>query len=92
MISANSVGLPELVVVLLIATMVIAVVWPAARICHRLGFPSWLGVLAVIPLANVLLLWFVALARWPSPRSSPRLRAEPCGSCEWTSSDASLWP
>ena len=67
MISANSVGIPELVVVLLIAAMALAVVLPAARICRRLGFPSWLGVLAIIPLANVLLLWFVALARWPSP-------------------------
>ena len=62
---AGSFGVPELIVVLAIALMSLAVVWPAARICGRLGFSPWLGVLAVVPVANLLLLWFVALAEWP---------------------------
>ncbi len=61
----GSVGMPELIVLIVIVGMALVVVWPASRICHRLGFSRWLGVLAVIPLANLLLLWFVALARWP---------------------------
>ncbi len=61
----GSVGIPELVVVIAIIGTTLMVVWPAAQICRRLGFSPWLGVLAVIPLANLLLLWFVALAQWP---------------------------
>jgi hypothetical protein len=62
----GSLGFPEFVVVLLISTMALAIIWPAGRVCRRAGFSSWLGVLSVIPIANVLLLWFVALAKWPS--------------------------
>jgi predicted PurR-regulated permease PerM len=58
-------GIPELVVVLAIALMALVVVWPAAQICRRLGFPRWLGLLVIVPVANVLLLWFVATAQWP---------------------------
>ncbi len=61
-------GLPELVVVLVIAAGLSVVIWPAVRICRRAGFPAWLGVLTVVPVANVVLLWFVALAEWPSAR------------------------
>ena len=35
--------------------------WPA-------GYAPWLGVLAVVPLVNLLLLWFVALAEWPASK------------------------
>ena len=58
----SPIGMPELMVLVLLG---ISVVWPAATICRRLGFSPWLGVLAAVPLANVILLWFVALSRWP---------------------------
>jgi hypothetical protein len=35
----------------------LVVAWPASRICSRLGFSPWLGILAIVPIANVLLLW-----------------------------------
>lgn len=61
----------ELLVVSLIALACIAVVaWPAARICRRAGFTPWLGVIALIPLFNLALLWFMAIAPWPA--SEPR--------------------
>ena len=60
------IGVPELVVVCAIAAMSLVVVWPAARICRRLGFSPWLGILSVIPIVNLLLLWFIALSEWPS--------------------------
>jgi len=62
-------GLPELFMVLVITALMLVIVWPAARICRRAGFSPWLGILSVIPVANILLLWFVALARWPGTES-----------------------
>jgi predicted PurR-regulated permease PerM len=61
----DNVGVPELAVSLLIALVLLGVVWPATRVCQRVGLPRWLGVLAVVPLANVGLLWYVALVKWP---------------------------
>jgi hypothetical protein len=49
---------PELLIVLAIIGSLFVVAFPAARICARLGFPAGLGVLAVVPVANILLLWF----------------------------------
>ena len=56
-------GLGEIVIALFIVAVLI---WPAARIARRLGFPAILGVLIVVPLANFVLLWFVAFAEWPA--------------------------
>jgi hypothetical protein len=67
---SSSIGIPEGVVLIGILLTSLMVVWPAARICRRLGFSRWLGILAVIPLANLILLWFVALSEWPRPRAS----------------------
>ena len=64
-------GFPELLVVTAITAMSLIVIWPAARICRRVGFPPWLGLLAALPLANVLLLWFVAFAEWPLEKLAP---------------------
>jgi hypothetical protein len=61
----GGIGVPEFVIVLVVVAGFLAVCWPAARIAERLGFPRWLGLLAVVPGVNLLLLWFVALTRWP---------------------------
>jgi hypothetical protein len=63
----GTMGLPELTIVAVISFFgIVLIVWPAARICRKAGFPSWLGALAVVPIANLLLLWFVAAADWPA--------------------------
>ena len=46
----------------------IAVVIPAWRICRRTGYPGWLGLLAVVPFANLVLLYFIAFADWPADK------------------------
>ena len=66
------IGIPEVVVLIAILVMSLVVMWPAGRICRRLGFSPWLGILAALPLANLLLLWFVALAEWPRLDTAPR--------------------
>jgi energy-converting hydrogenase Eha subunit B len=58
----GSLGLPELLVLVVIAA---AVVWPASRVCAKAGYSPWLGLAALVPGANILLLWFLALAEWP---------------------------
>lgn len=49
--------------------MSLVVIWPACRIARRLGFSPWLGIVAVIPLANLVLLWVVAYTDWPAVQS-----------------------
>jgi hypothetical protein len=65
------IALPELMTIaVVLAAMTLVVIWPAGRICRRLGFSPWLGILTVIPVFNLLLLWFVALADWPISRGT----------------------
>jgi hypothetical protein len=69
----GSLGLPELLIILVITTgYLLLVMWPVGLICRRLGFSPWLGLLAVVPVANLCLLWFVALAAWPVTEHSRR--------------------
>jgi hypothetical protein len=63
-------GFPELTITLVVIAMMLVVVLPAARICRRVGYPAALGILAVVPLANVVLLWFIAFAEWPARRNA----------------------
>lgn len=64
------VGGSELVVILFIVVAnLLLVVYPAVSICRRLGFSAGLGVLAIVPIANFVLLWFVAMAAWPIERA-----------------------
>ena len=66
------IGIPELAMIAIMIGMVLVVIWPMAMICRRLGFSPWLGILAGVPLANVALLWFLALSQWPKVDTSPR--------------------
>ena len=47
----------------------IVVVIPALRICQRTGYPGWMGVLILIPIVNLVLLYFIAFSDWPVERS-----------------------
>jgi len=63
-------GISELIIIVVITAISFSVIWPATRICRRVGFPWWLGLLIVVPLGNVVLLWFVAFADWPLERAA----------------------
>ncbi len=58
-------AVPELTIVLVVVASLALVVYPASRICARLGYPAGLGLLAVVPVINLVLLWFVASSAWP---------------------------
>ncbi|MEX1198279.1 MAG: hypothetical protein WEB57_10520 [Pseudohongiellaceae bacterium] len=48
---------------LLVALLVIVPVW---RICQRAGYSGWLSLLAIVPLLNLGLLYFLAFGPWPA--------------------------
>ncbi len=59
------VGVPEaLFIVAIAATLGV----PACRICAKAGYSAWLGLLAVAPIANLVLLFYLAFAKWPIER------------------------
>jgi hypothetical protein len=50
------------------------VVWPTWRICSKAGFPGALALLALLPILNLCLLFYLAFAEWPAlrvPREKP---------------------
>jgi hypothetical protein len=47
------------------------VVIPSWLVLSRLGLPPLLSLLAALPLANLMLLWAVALSHWPALDESP---------------------
>jgi hypothetical protein len=55
------IGLPELAIFVGIPV----ILYPVIRMLRRMGYPAVLGILALLPVANLALLWFVAIRPWP---------------------------
>jgi hypothetical protein len=51
---------------LMMLAMVAAIVLPFWFIFSKAGYSKWLSLLMVVPLVNVILLYFLALSKWPS--------------------------
>lgn len=56
----------------MLAAGVVLVAVPAGMICRKAGLHPALGLLAIVPIANVVLLWVVAFKAWPSQSSTVR--------------------
>jgi hypothetical protein len=59
---------------LFIVVLVIAVLPPYWMIFKKAGFSPWLALLMYVPLANIIVLYFVAFSSWkvvPPPQSAP---------------------
>lgn len=54
-------------VMLLAAVLVLVPMW---RICVKAGYSGWLSLLVLIPIANLLLLYFLGFSEWPLERRS----------------------
>jgi hypothetical protein len=48
---------------------IIAII-PFWRICDRVGLSPWLSLLLLVPLANIIFVYYVAFADWPAHRGS----------------------
>jgi hypothetical protein len=51
--------------ILMFAIVVVITVW---RICQRTGYPGWLGILILIPIANPVLLYFITFSSWTADK------------------------
>ena len=51
---------------MLVIAIVVVPVW---RICRRTGCPGWLGLLMLVPMVNLVLLYFIAFADWPADKA-----------------------
>jgi hypothetical protein len=55
-------GIPELFVLLIIVAVMIIPFW---QIFKKAGFSPALSILMIIPLANIVMIFFLAFAAWP---------------------------
>jgi hypothetical protein len=60
---------------LLMHILAVPALW---HLCRRAGYSSWFSLAMLIPLANVMLLYFLAFAEWPAhPREERTLGSSP---------------
>lgn len=52
----------------LLALLLFLWVFPLWRIMGKAGYPPSLSLLAILPAVGLMLLWWLALARWPIER------------------------
>jgi hypothetical protein len=50
---------------LLISAIVVLPFW---RICIKAGYSGWLSLLVLVPVANVVFVYFLGFSEWPSLR------------------------
>jgi len=63
-----NIGAPELVVFALIAALIL--IWPWWRIFSKAGYPGWYAFSQLVPILNLIALFYLAFARWPDHRST----------------------
>jgi hypothetical protein len=68
----RSIGLPELLV---ICTVALFFVWPWSKIFSKAGYPGWLSVLMLIPLLNIVLIFWFAFSDWPNLNRNTKINA-----------------
>jgi hypothetical protein len=56
----------QMMVALPVAILLVAPVW---LIIRRIGFSPWLSLLVLVPLVNLVMLYYIAFAEWPEASS-----------------------
>lgn len=64
--------MPGVFELIILVVSVLFVVFPFWKICSKAGFPAWISLLILIPVLNVVLLFFLALADWPALKNLPQ--------------------
>jgi len=52
---------------LFIAALVVVPFW---KICAKAGYSGWLSLLVLVPIANIVFIYFLAFSNWPAQRGS----------------------
>jgi energy-converting hydrogenase Eha subunit B len=55
---------------LMMLVWAVIVVVPFWRICQKAGYPGALGLLIVVPLVNLVFLYYLAFATWPAHKAA----------------------
>ena len=55
---------------IMFAAVVALILYPTGRILRRIGISPFWSVVALIPLANIIGLWVVALSAWPRDKGT----------------------
>ena len=73
----RSIGLPELLVVFTVLALPFLVV-PFWKFFSTAGYPGIMGIVMLIPLLNVVMLFFLGFSDWPVLRelTTPRKRSK----------------
>jgi hypothetical protein len=56
----------KLLILILLAVLAAVIVLPYWKIFSRVGFPGWFSLLMVVPALNLIVLYYLAFARWPA--------------------------
>jgi len=71
----GSIGLPELTIILFIIGFVgLVAILPFWMIFSKAGFSGWMSVTQIVPLVNVIALFYLAFAEWPIQREVRELK------------------
>ena len=60
-------GFPGLVMFLIMAVLIILPFW---FIFSKAGHSKWLSLLMVVPVVNIVMLYFLAFSTWPNQRET----------------------
>jgi len=51
---------------IIILAFVFLYFFPTVKILQKAGYSGWWSLLTILPLANIIVLWVFAFARWPN--------------------------
>jgi Tfp pilus assembly major pilin PilA len=61
-------GVPELVIIVVIAIVAAIGVLPYWKIFSKAGYSGWLSLTQIVPILNIVVIFYVAFAEWPVQR------------------------
>jgi hypothetical protein len=47
----------------------VILIYPFWRISERVGYPGWISLLMLVPVINIVYVYFLALSKWPSEKT-----------------------
>lgn len=64
----GNLGVSELILILVLGIVFLFIffVWPYWRIFKKAGFSPALSLLMLVPIANIVMIFFLAFAEWPA--------------------------